>query len=339
MSAAPARPVVVLTPVRNEAWILDAFLGVTTQFADRIVVVDQSSTDSSREICAGYEKVIVIENPSPEYDEAARQRLLLRTARELVPQGAVLLALDSDELIAADALGHPAWASMRCAAPGSVLLFHKPDLVAGLKECVCFDAPWPLGYVDDGAAHTGTVIHSLRLPTPEGAARIAVEGVTILHLALVRPLAQRAKYRLYAVTENLRGTTHLLRRRAGYAAARDLAKHGRRCAVPDSWLAGWKGQGLRLTGFPQPEFYWQDFEALRILSRQGARRFWFDDLWAFDWEACRRYGLSTGEPDMPPVPIPTPPAVVRTMARFIDRAYAEWLVWRDRRRSPTMDTR
>src|SRR5262249_47213302 len=51
------RPVVVLTPVRNEAWILARFLAVTARFADLILVADQGSTDGSAELCRACPKV------------------------------------------------------------------------------------------------------------------------------------------------------------------------------------------------------------------------------------------------------------------------------------------
>ena len=35
---------VVLTPVRNEAWILRAFLEATSLWADHIIIADQMST-------------------------------------------------------------------------------------------------------------------------------------------------------------------------------------------------------------------------------------------------------------------------------------------------------
>src|SRR5437773_12541499 len=55
--------VVVVTPVRNEAWILERFLSVTSRFADHIIVADQRSSDDSRAICSRYGKVTVIDNP------------------------------------------------------------------------------------------------------------------------------------------------------------------------------------------------------------------------------------------------------------------------------------
>ena len=41
---------VVMTPVRNEAWVLRAFLEATSLWADYIIIADQMSTDGSREI-------------------------------------------------------------------------------------------------------------------------------------------------------------------------------------------------------------------------------------------------------------------------------------------------
>ena len=77
-----SRPrIIVLVPVRNEAWILRTFLDCASLWADHIIVADQSSTDGSAEIAAGFPKVTVIENPSLVYSEVERQRLLIEAAR------------------------------------------------------------------------------------------------------------------------------------------------------------------------------------------------------------------------------------------------------------------
>ena len=57
---------IVMTPVRNEAWVLRAFLETTSLWADYIIIADQMSTDGSREIAKSYEKVILIDNKNPE---------------------------------------------------------------------------------------------------------------------------------------------------------------------------------------------------------------------------------------------------------------------------------
>ena len=52
---------IVMTPVRNEAWILPAFLRATSLWADYIIIADQMSTDGSRELYQQFDKVIVIQ--------------------------------------------------------------------------------------------------------------------------------------------------------------------------------------------------------------------------------------------------------------------------------------
>lgn len=318
------RPLVVLTPVKNEAWILDRFLTVTSQVADLIVVVDQGSTDGSREICRRFPKVHTVDNSSPDYDESGRQQLLLRTARELVPGEKILLALDADEILAADAPGSPGWQAMRDAAPGTVLCFEKPDLWQGTDRCLRYDTPWPVGYVDDGAEHVARRLHSIRVPTPEGAPQLHLPDVKILHYALTRLDCQAAKARFYSVQENLHGTSPLYRRRALYSKERDWSASGRLEPVPQQWLAGWEERGIDLHTIPRETFYWQDFEVLRLFAHHGVRRFWLDDVWGFDWEACRRCALARGIPGIPLTPPAGPPWVCRLAGELLDALYRAW---------------
>jgi glycosyltransferase involved in cell wall biosynthesis len=42
--------IICLTPVKNEAWLLDRFLQATSLWADFIIIADQMSTDGSQEI-------------------------------------------------------------------------------------------------------------------------------------------------------------------------------------------------------------------------------------------------------------------------------------------------
>ncbi len=45
------KPVLIcLTPIRNEAWILERFLQCASLWADYIIIGDQNSDDGSREI-------------------------------------------------------------------------------------------------------------------------------------------------------------------------------------------------------------------------------------------------------------------------------------------------
>lgn len=322
-------PIVVLTPVRNEAWILEQFLATTTQWADLILIADQGSSDDSREICRKFEaKVEVIDNPSAAYHEGLRQTLLLSAARERLPGRKILIALDADEIIAANGPGSAEWRSMVEAPEGTVLCFEKPDLCEGTEECVRYSSPWPIGYVDDGAVHSASPVHSIRIPTPEGAPRLRLESVKVLHFALVRPGAQQAKARFYSVQENLHGSSTSYSRRARYAPDRDWRDRGTVASIPNDWLAGWEELGIDLHTFRAEKHYWQDFEVLRIFASHGIRRFWLENIWDFDWETCRRAGLERGLTGLPSGPIPSPAIPIRLAGRMLDNLYRFWLASR-----------
>ena len=70
--------IVVVTPVRNEAWVMDAFLTCASSWADFILLADQHSDDGTREIASKYEKVKLIDNNISEMNQAAARELLFR---------------------------------------------------------------------------------------------------------------------------------------------------------------------------------------------------------------------------------------------------------------------
>jgi hypothetical protein len=317
-----ARSIVVMTPVKNDDWILERFLAVTSTFADHIIIADQGSIDKSRAICADYPKVTLIENPSDEYDEASRQSLLIDKARAVVPGGRILLALDADEILAADARDKPGWNAMMAAAPGTVLLFEKPDLLSGLERCIRYDRPFPLGYVDDGAEHKAKKIHSPRVPMPEDASRLAISDVKVLHYALTRATGQAAKHRRYSVLEHLMQKGTFIGRRFAYASNRDYTQGHRVEECPNAWFERWEMQGIDMRSIKESRYYWQDFDVLRTFERYGTRKFWLENIWDQDWEACRLVAASGGVQGIPTERIEKPPRLMTSILKLVDRIYA-----------------
>ena len=107
--------IVVLTPVRNEGWILERFLAAMSCVADLIVIADQNSTDESVPIARKFGKVHLMPNKSESFNEAERQVMLIRKARELEAGPKILLALDADEILAANATEKIGWRTMLAA--------------------------------------------------------------------------------------------------------------------------------------------------------------------------------------------------------------------------------
>jgi glycosyltransferase involved in cell wall biosynthesis len=307
--------IVVLAPVRNEAWILERFLSVTSAFADVILVADQSSTDGSREICARYPKAQLIANPERGYDEGSRRRMMVEEARARVAEPRILLALDADEILAADALDRVGWHSMLSAPPGTVLAFELVDLYLGTDRCMRHDPFRPFGYVDDGAPFHGRVIHGARVPVPTGAPTLRLNDIKLLHYAAAAPARFASKLRWYSCLENVLGTCQpALKRRLRYLNHLDYTWRGRLEPVRLEWFHGWESRGIDMHTVPQEPYCWHDVEVLRWFARHGERRFWLDDIWRFDWEACRQWAAGLGLEGIPERPIrPAPTVIVQGM--------------------------
>jgi hypothetical protein len=310
---------VVVTPIRNEASNLVRFLSVTSRFADRIVIEDQCSSDDSVAICKQFPKVALIENRSPDYDEAGRQQRLLRKARELVPDPRIILALDADEIVAANAPGSAGWRAMFQASPGTVLLFEKPDLYGVPERCIRYSTPWPLGFVDDGSEHRAQRIHSIRIPSPPHAQRLVLDDVKVLHYAMLRMDFLASRQRMYCALENVHRISPFWRRRVAYPRATDWLRHGRLEATPETWFRGWEAAGIDMRTVPRKQYYWSDYEVLRLFRAHGTRRFWLDDIWYFDWEACRLAAIEAGAAGMPRHRVAAPPRALVAGLRVIDK--------------------
>lgn len=317
--------VVVVTPIKNESWILERFLSVTSQFADHIIVADQDSTDNSLQICREYPKVTVIRNDSGQYDEASRQILLIRAAREKITEHKVILALDADEILAADAMGSIGWQSMLSAKPGTIIFFEKQDLYPTPYTYVRYPQLFPLGYVDDGADFSPKKIHSTRVPTPEISPKLYVHDVKILHYTWLRTRAQFSKERMYCVIECISKTSPLMPRRRRYSPYSNYLKLESIKPTPKEFFSYWESLDIDMKNIQDSEYYWQDFEVLKYFNKYGFKKFWLEPIWEFDWERCRIFAQSLAIENIPTSSIQSPPKIFVVMLKIIDNIYSFFL--------------
>jgi glycosyltransferase involved in cell wall biosynthesis len=320
------RPIIVLIPVKNEEWILSHFLRATEQFADLIIVADQNSTDHSRDICRNHDKVCLIDNPNPDYDEAFRQQLLLAEARRQVPTGAILLALDVDEILTADSLHIPEWENLHTAPLGTSLFFEKPDILHPPELCRRSSTPFLLGFIDDGSPHTGDLIHSRRLPVSSPPRDLVFKHIKFMHLAMTRPQEYWDRQHLYSVLENI-NNSKTLRQRVGAYSERLQRRAIYRHAVPTpvGWTDGWTKLGLSLRELPSSATNSYCRRVLEAFARFGTRRFFFDDIWARDWEAARQQILAEDPQSLVPrAPLAKPGIAHRLCTRVLIVAIQRW---------------
>lgn len=319
--------IIVLTPVKNEEWILKQFLTITSLFADCIIVADQFSSDSSRDICKSFPKVHLIMNTDPEYQEDERQHLLIETARDLYPdEKRILFGLDADELFTADSLHHKAtWERIRQLPPGTSLNFEKMDILNGRNKCVRglhHHQYFPLAYVDDGILHRPDKIHSRRVPYNPDKGTVYIDDIKFLHLVYSRMRVRYAKIRFYTVLENIQRSKAFHIRRFAYHADefRKIRNSNRVQHIQEKWLREWKELRINLKHFQEPEFSWQDYEVLAHFKKYGYKRFHTDDIWYFNWEGCVKQAAADGR-ETPPLPIERPGVLMLFSLRLLDQLY------------------
>ena len=193
---------IVMTPVRNEAWVLRAFLESTTRWADYIIIADQMSTDGSRDIAREYEKVILIDNRDPNFNEAERQAMLIKKAREVADgRDTLLWGLDADEILSANFRETDDWKHILNSVPGDVFWFRWAEICPDKEHYWLSNNYYPWLFHDDGKEPHGNYVrnmHSMRIPYPiEEKQMFYVEDFKVLHLAYLNPFRTDSKRRFY----------------------------------------------------------------------------------------------------------------------------------------------
>lgn len=294
---------ICLTPVRNEAWILDRFLAAASLWAGRVIVADQGSADGSREAAGRFEKVQVIDNDGAAYDEGGRQRLLIEAARRSAPGSSggrrVLVALDADEALSANFAKSESWQRAMAAEPGTVLRFRWANVLPGFERCWVPPEPIAFGFVDDGSEHVGGRVHNRRVPWPAGAPVIDLDDVVVLHFQYVVPERMHSKHRWYQAWERLNEPTK--RPTQIYRQYHHMLGWPAEQIEPlrPQWLAGYERAGIGFRSLASDGPTWWDREVLGMLIEHGPRRFRKLDVWDVDWaDAARRMGVEVNGADL-----------------------------------------
>jgi hypothetical protein len=274
--------VICLTPVKNEAWILDRFLRCASTWADRIIIADQGSDDGSREIAARFPKVQLIDNSAKQFNEPERQKLLIEAARR-IPGPKLLIALDADEFLTANYMRSPEWQMLKNVAPGTVINFQWACMMPDRKSYYIFPYEFPLGFMDNDAPHNGQAIHSPRVPVPPDTARLSLREVKVMHFATFDWERFKSKIRWYQCWEFLnqkwnRRLVQLYRTYHRYFAIPDHMIQ----QLPKEWCAGYD-PSIDLLGLPTEDFYRWDVEILRLFAQHGAKKFSKIAIWDQDW--------------------------------------------------------
>lgn len=199
---------VVITPVRNEAWVLDAFLTCVSSWADHIILADQHSTDGSREIAAKYEKVMLVENNAAEMNQASARLLLFKEADKITGDK-IVFALDADEFLSEGFQSTAGWKRILESTPNELFSFKWLDLYQDyahalpdfiFMEWAChFDSSMNLA--EEYERCEKRAVHEMRVPClpPEQARYVEIDDIRFVHLANLNLTRQSNKFAFYQV--------------------------------------------------------------------------------------------------------------------------------------------
>ena len=275
--------IICLTPVKNESWILEKFLMAASLWADHIIIADQLSDDGTREIARKFEKVVLINNPSVEFNEPERQKLLIEAARK-IEGPRLLITLDADEFLTANFHDSDEWEYIMHASPGTVIGFSWVNLKPDLTKYWSPDRHFPWGFMDDGSEHTGDVIHSTRIPIPINSMKIDLEEIKVLHYQYTDWERMASKHRWYQCWEVLNRP-----KRSAFEIYEQYhhmyeVKESDLLEVKTEWFDHYLVNNINIKSVKMEGIYWWDREVLRYFQRYGTKMFRKLDIWDTDWK-------------------------------------------------------
>jgi glycosyltransferase involved in cell wall biosynthesis len=278
------RKVICLTPVKNEAWILEIFLKATSLWADHIIISDQGSTDGSAEIAQRFEKVILVKNNSSTFNEPERQKQLLEEARKISGENNVFMALDADEILV-NLFGNPEWEELKSQPPGTTIWLPWLNVLPGNQTYYGARGGGMLfGYIDDGRPHIGNPIHSPRLPSDLTEPTKGFATLKVLHFQYSARERLLSKHRWYECYEKIK-----------FPAKNniDIYRQYHHIDLPVSdiekidikWLEHLTTHGVDITNIKDDAFHWWDRNVCELFDKYGVGYFRKQAIWYKDWKA------------------------------------------------------
>ena len=197
---------IVITPVRNEAWVLEAFLTHCSSWADHIIIADQYSTDGSREICARFPKVKIIDNPTREWVEYKCRARLLEEASK-IEGDKIIFALDADEFLSEGFDHTEGWQHIMESKPNEIFCFNWLNLYDDFCHTYkdVFHAEWAAHFdqsIDIVAEYTArekNSVHSQRVPCLDKCKYTDIDDILFVHLAKLNHRRTQNKMDFYQV--------------------------------------------------------------------------------------------------------------------------------------------
>jgi glycosyltransferase involved in cell wall biosynthesis len=314
------RKVIVITPVKNEEWILRAFLKACSEFADHIVIGDHFSTDASAQIAADFPNVVLVRARTTEFSERDRRNQLLEAAR-LFGTGNLIISLDADEFFSENLRASKAFETMMTHEVGTHFRFPFFNLSSDL-ETGWVTITDSVAFIDDGSRHESyDMIHFPRLPKSTTSTVVHLPDLSVLHLQYVDNARMESKHAWYKAWERInfpkKSAIEIFRRYNHMHSIRSSAM----IRADSSWLRHLEGLGLDLRDLAKtrPEYWW-DREVHLMREEKPTRlfRFIFRDQTGFGKDVSAKLFFAYAQSTQPVMALGTYNPV-RLALRVLDR--------------------
>lgn len=290
---------ICITPVKNESWILEKFLKLTSLWADHIIIADQQSTDNSIEIASKFEKVIIVKNENS-FSEFERTKILLDAARKIDGKK-IIFALDADEVFTANFQDSPEWLTIQGLKEGTVILFDRININAE-QDKYFGKLKMVIGLVDDGISTientSQLIIHNIRLPWPKNADYYYFNEIKVIHFAYI--LIERVISRLiwYQCFERIKfnfSDDYLLNKYKTF----DSIEEFELLDTKPEWFEFYKKNNIDMTSIKNTSLWWND-DVLKMIDNHGYEKFRNLDVSRINWmKLATEKGYSNPERFLP----------------------------------------
>lgn len=277
--------VICLTPVKNEAWILDRFIQCASLWADHIIIADQMSTDGSREIALKYPKVVLVDNPIVgDFDEYRMRNILFEKGREFNGEK-VFIVLDADEILSNDFLESKDWMNIKSAKKGDYFSIDLINLEPNLEYY------WQASrlnriYIDDGTPYKADIIHTAHIPISPNGTYKHLSKTKIIHYQYTDWQRMQSKHRWYQCYELLTRThLHPISIFRIYHHMYGLPISQFQPLNPE-WFDFYEKKGINMFSITKESSYYWDKKVEEYFEKYGTQYFTSLNIWE---NATRNY--------------------------------------------------
>lgn len=283
--------IIVVTLVKDEAWMLERFLSTCSQFADHIIVSDESTgLDNSLEIYLKYPKVILHHNAGSPVRADLRRQFVFQEARKISCDKRIIIAIDSDEILSANIFDSPEWNTVLNSEPGTLIYLQWVTLWKSYKY-YRLDSPNFYGtynrqiWVDDGISEIPSVgyqeMHMAYNPL-KAKKYLYLNDIVCLHYQCCNWQRMEAKHRYYRAHEktNIQKLSDLaIYRIYGHFSSNAMTIKN---SLP-KWYEGWIKMGIDVTSVATDDLTHFDISVIEMFKKNGTDFFKFQDIWRVNW--------------------------------------------------------